>query len=470
MNKFLLLTVSTACLTALAANPSITNVRIAQDAATRTVSVTYDLAGAPAVVTLDGVATNHAAMADGDILNVSGAANRLVPVGTDNVLRWLPPPSAGFGPFAAGAVSVSLKAWATNAPPDWMVIDLSVTNRVRYYATSNAIPGGISDTRYKTSYLVMRRIPAAGVVWRMGSPSTEAEASEYRDNEHTHYVTLDEDYYIGIHPVTFRQFYYLNGNNDCDQKTNYTFTAIGGTDDDWPVAGIQYVCLRSWMHDQRYGCTDNCGVYNNYWPRDGHAIDAAYTHKCLHTGGENEGANLTYTPYLRRMRDKYGLEFDIPTDAQWEFACRGGATEYESRYGDIDDIAWYAFNSSNETYNCCVPHPVGLKMPNGYGLYDMLGGIAELCLDFYVVSTNSVETQVNPEGPSNVVNDRNASRVTRGGSFDAPAKCCRSAMRKSIGCTAADNFNFSAFGNDTASPLRKQANGFRLWLPAHAAK
>ena len=456
---------SAACALGACAAPAIANVRLSQDASTRTVSVAYDIVGAPAVVTLDGITTNGAAVAEGDLLNVSGAVNRLVQAGADNVLRWQPPQAMGFGPFPPGAVGVSLKAWATNAPPDWMVVDLCVTNRVRYYASSNAVPGGLADVRYKTSYLVLCRIPAAGVTWRMGSPSTEAESSKYRASEHTRSVRLDEDYYLGLYPVTFRQFYYLNGNADYLQGDQ--FAAVGGSDDDWPVSGIQYVVLRSWMHDNRYGCTDNCGVHNNYWPRDGHAIDGANARKCLHTGGENAGANLTYTPCLRTMRDKYGLSFDLPTDAQWEFACRGGATAYESRYGELDDIAWHLFNSSNATHNCCVPHPVGLKKPNGYGLCDMTGNILELCLDFYADAENSGVAAVDPPGPTAPINDRNARRVSRGGTFDSPAELCRSAARKGISCASVHNDSFSG---DTSGTLCKNSNGFRLWLPAHAEK
>lgn len=447
---------SMSCVGALFAVPSISNIRVAQDAATRTVAITYDLAGEPAVVTLSGVATNGASMAEDMLSNVSGAANRLVAVGNDNVMRWQPPQTAGFGPFAANTVSVSLQAWATNAPPDWMVVDLCVTNRVRYYASFNAIPGGVADVRYKTSYLVMRRIPAAGVVWRMGSPSSEAESSGFRSNEHTHYVTLDEDYYLGVYPVTYRQFYYLNGN------ANYSnvdpFAGVGGSDDDMPIAAVQYVVLRSWFHKN---CDGTCSANNKYWPRDGHSIDGISAAKCVNNGGG------TYTPCLRTMRNKYGLEFDLPTDAQWEFACRGGSSTYESRYGEMDDIAWYLLNSTNETYNCCTPHPVGLKHPNGYGLCDMLGGIAELCLDFYAESDNSDVIATNPAGPDDVVNDSSANRVTRGGTFDSASKFCRAAMRRPIGCTWADN---SVYSSDTKGAVAAKSNGFRLWLPAHAVK
>ena len=458
MYKHFIFAISAACVLGAFAAPSISNVRISQDASTRTVSVTYDITGEPAVVTLDGVTTNGAAVAEDGLYNVSGAANRLVQAGADNVLRWQPPQTIGFGPFPAGAVSVSLKAWATNAPPDWMVVDLSVTNRVRYYTSSNAIPGGIADIRYKTSYLVMRRIPAAGVTWRMGSPSTEAGASEYRSNEHTHYVKLTEDYYLGMYPVTYRQFYYLNGNANNVHGDQYT--AVGGSDDDWPMSGVQHVQLRSWMHEE--SCKGTCGNYHKYWPVDGHEIDGKDTEKCAYAAYPGK-----YTPYLRTMRSKYGLEFDLPTDAQWEFACRGGSTAYESRYGNVNDIAWHVFNSSNATYNCCTPHPVGLKKPNGYGLYDMIGNTIEQCLDFYAASDNSDTIAVDPVGPTTTSNTRNANRVWRGCNFDSPVKLCRSAVRKGTICTAVGNTIFSA---DTHGAVYDKANGFRLWLPTHAAR
>ena len=135
--KTLVLTLSAVAAVAAQAAPSISIDSVTQGA-TRAVTVGYTLSGEPAVVTLDAVSTNGAAMASSDLLVVSGGANRLMQTGS-HTLVWQPPADAGFGPFDAGAVKVALKAWPTNSPPDYMVVDLVQKDRgARYYASAEA--------------------------------------------------------------------------------------------------------------------------------------------------------------------------------------------------------------------------------------------------------------------------------------------------------------------------------------------
>jgi len=95
----------------------------------------------------------------------------------------------------------------------------------------------------------------------------------------------------------------------------------------------------------------------------------------------------------------------LPTEAEWEYAARGGV-DGEIRYGDLDDIAWWNGNSGGKT------HPVGQKEPNGYGLYDMLGNVWEWVSDWYDGSYYEDSPQNNPQGPPS-----DECRVDRGGSW-----------------------------------------------------
>jgi formylglycine-generating enzyme required for sulfatase activity len=109
-----------------------------------------------------------------------------------------------------------------------------------------------------------------------------------------------------------------------------------------------------------------------------------------------------------------GMEYCLPTEAQWEYACRAGTTgDYA---GNLDAMAWY------DLYIEEGPHVVKTKRPNAWGLYDMHGNVSEWCSDWY--GNYSAGTQVDPTGPSN-----GADRVTRGGAWDYTGKDCRSASR-----------------------------------------
>ena len=105
--------------------------------------------------------------------------------------------------------------------------------------------------------------------------------------------------------------------------------------------------------------------------------------------------------------------FRFPTEAEWEYACRAGTTG--ERYGELDAIAWYLDNAGGRT------HPVGMKQPNAFGLYDMLGNVWEWCRDIYCFPYPS-GYQVDPIGCENIPNW--SGRVYRGASWETTAPGC----------------------------------------------
>ncbi len=204
-------------------------------------------------------------------------------------------------------------------------------------------------------------VPAGTFV--MGSPAGEARTEKDSAIEKQHQVTITRPYYLGKHETTQAQYEKVTGTNPSPTK--------GG---DLPVHNL------SWQDAQSF---------------------------------------------CEKMAGLTGREVQLPTEAQWERACRAGTTTAYYNGSDIaglDKIAWHGGNSDRK------PHPVGQKEANAWGLYDMLGNAREFVRDLY--SGEPLADAVDPTGPKegDVKN-----HVVRGGAYTANAAValnCRSACRK----------------------------------------
>ena len=126
--------------------------------------------------------------------------------------------------------------------------------------------------------------------------------------------------------------------------------------------------------------------------------------------------------FIRKLNSLTGEHFRLPTEAEWEFASRGGNNSRGYKHSGsnyIDNVAWYWDNSEFST------HPVATKLPNELGIYDMSGNVWEWCSDWYGKYSSGALT--NPKGPYD-----GSDRVNRGGSWGNGASCCRSSIRTHV--------------------------------------
>lgn len=429
--------------------PEVENVVMSQAQFGRMVTVTYTLKNAPAVVTFD-VETNTLADASGEWVSIGGEAvcnakgavwRKVTETDADSegkyTITWRPDLSweGHKVSLTDGGARAVVTAWALDNTPDYMVVDLAAANTVRYYPAVDFLPGSemgqegavTNNPSYKTSKLLMRKIMASGVEWTMGSAYGETQRTDAREAPHV--VSLTNNYYIGVYEITQEQWANIAG------RARAAYYVTDGAMR--PMEKVTYNEIRLLVDAEgRQNTTSGMGateedIANYSWPKDPNPKS-----------------------YLGLLRAKTGLDFDLPSEAQWEFAARAG---YGSGFwGDgsvinnansddnLSKLSRYKANSPNgatETWNSYLLTPaeggtdiVGSHKPNAWGLYDVYGNIYEWCLDWFVesISNNEGKININPNSPSSPLSSTSTKRVIRGGSWGHYASDCRPAFRNGL--------------------------------------
>jgi formylglycine-generating enzyme required for sulfatase activity len=211
----------------------------------------------------------------------------------------------------------------------------------------------------------------------MGSPDT---ATDRNKHELQHEVTISRDYYLGAYEVTQGQYEKVMGEN----PSYFQGAKVAGDSTNHPVEMV------SWEEAVKF---------------------------CR---------RLSLLPEEKAA----GRVYRLPTEAEWEYACRAGSKTAYS-FGDadkqLDNYAWCGINSDRKT------HAVGQKKPNAWGLYDMHGNVWEWCQDWY--GEYAAEPTADPTGPS-----KGSDRVFRGGDWGSDAADCRSAFRDWFDPTLRGNY------------------------------
>ena len=248
----------------------------------------------------------------------------------------------------------------------YYVIDLSGGSNAETYPMEilEGEPSGGWTTEHKTTKLVLRRI----------------EAGTFNMCNQTN-VTLTRPFFIGVFEVTSAQY-------------QLVMNATNGDGDARPEAGISYDDIRG-----------NSSTYA--WPGS---------------------ANVDPSTFIGKLRAKTGIAtIDLPTEAQWEYACRAGTTsEYNnggSTENDLKQLGRYDGNGDDGSggYEYYYTETiVGSYLPNAWGLYDMHGNVREWCLDYYDTLTGGTDPVGGTTGTQ---------RVVRGGDYEHSAYNCRASYR-----------------------------------------
>ncbi len=422
-----------ACLASMAAAPVCTNVRIARIAGSSDMGVFFDL-DVDAIVTVSSLQTNGVPVSPDLYPSLGG---RYVAAGQNRKLVWSA--QKDWPDQKLEKVKAFVTAWSPDVPPPYMVVNLTNQNDVAYYESTNAIPFGVTNKMYKTTHLVMAKIPAAGRTWTIGSLDGEHATAA---REVRHHVAFTDDYYMGIYEFTHGQWRHFN----TDQLTNSTY-------------GIFHVYA-----DDREVCPVECCTYTQI------RGNVAFT------------VNPTDASVMGRLRAKSGIAFDLPRHAQWEVACRAGCASYINVPGaTMDQVAWTLGNRTSDPKvaaglygNGTTTHEVGLLLPNAFGLYDTIGNVLEMGRDYlYTASSNAyiaaigltletleTEVRVDPEINSSSITGRDGVSYSTGNASNNSGRWGGSCW----GSRNASDNNPSRWAG--AGGSNQPDTGFRAYCPA----
>ena len=281
-------------------------------------------------------------------------------------------------PKPAPAATASALSWATileQNPDPKVVTDADFLQRIE----ATGLPWRVKD---KASGMEMLLVPPGKFVMGMSPGDTEAIG----DEKPAHEVTITKAFYLGRTEVTQEQWMKVMGSN----PSRFQQSSEGGES---KIAKYIEEGLTKKEAQEKAG--------------------AETPNKLLMA--KNPVERVPWDD-CQKFCAKTGMK--LPTEAQWEYACRAGVRK--PRYGELEQIAWYSENSASTT------HPVAQKASNALGFYDMIGNVAEWCQDWYEGGyyKSCEDGVVDPTGPA-----QSASRLLRGGTWGSYSGHCRASQR-----------------------------------------